>query len=79
MTGYCRSCDEMMISGKGFAALDIKTPDQKAAVSYLAVGGEEEFSFKNVTFYFSPADHQPDKLSDTIQVIIEPYDTVEDT
>ena len=46
VTGYCRSCGEEWIPGRWFVSNIEKTPGQKDIISYLAVGGEESFSFK---------------------------------
>ncbi len=78
ITAYCKSCGEAMISENWFISDCEKTEEQKDTVSYLAIGGEEEFSFKEVAFYFGPADFQPDKFPEKIEVVIESYDAVED-
>lgn len=77
ITAFCRSCSEMMISESWFVSDCEKTEEQKDTISYLAIGGEEEFSLKDVALYFGPADLKPDKLPEKIEVVIESYDDVE--
>jgi len=77
ITAYCRSCGMEMISGSWFISDVEKTEEQKDIISYLAVGGEEEFSFKEVAFSFGPADQPPSELPEKLEVVIESHVVVE--
>jgi hypothetical protein len=80
VTGYCRSCGEILTAGRWFIN-DIefipKTPEQKDVISYLSAGDEEEFSFREVAFYFHQSGQSPgETLPDSLEVIIESFETV---
>ena len=78
VTGYCRSCGEAFIGGTWFISDIDKTDIQKDTISYIPVGGEEEFSFKEVAFYFSQAGDSPESLPENIEFVIESFESVDD-
>jgi hypothetical protein len=77
LTGYCRSCDEVMISGKWFVSDVEKLPEQKAEINYLPVGGEAEFSFKDIAYYYTKQGETPLEFPEKLEVMIESFETVE--
>lgn len=74
VTGYCRSCQEIFVTGKWFISDVDKTPDQKAVINYLTPGSEESFEFKGIAFYFAPSGSKPDKLPEKIDLVIESFE-----
>ncbi len=77
VTAYCRSCGEVLINGKWFISDYEKTPDQKDTISYLAVGGKEEFKFKGVAFYMDQSGRTPESLPENMEFSVESYEVVE--
>ncbi len=77
VTGYCRSCGEILNAGVWFINNIPKTTEQKDVISYLIAGDETEFSFREVAFYYNPTGQGPDKLPADLEVVIESFDTVE--
>lgn len=77
VTGYCKSCDEMMISGKWFATQEVKTADQKDMISYLAAGAEEEFSFKDIAYYYTKKGETPVENPQKLEIVIDSFEVVE--
>jgi len=80
VTGYCRSCGEVLTAGKWFVNRNIeKRPEQKDMISYLTAGDEESYSFKEVAFYFQQSGLAPgDMMPDGLEVVIESFETVEE-
>jgi hypothetical protein len=74
VTRYCRSCGEEWLPGKWFVSNIEKTPDQKAVISYIAVGNEEAFSFKDITNFLlisgQKKPEMPEKLFPTSQFYV---------
>ncbi|MGM0453841.1 MAG: hypothetical protein ACQERN_11810 [Thermodesulfobacteriota bacterium] len=77
VTGYCRSCGEVLINGKWFISDVEKTPEQKDTISYLAVGDEEDFAFKGVAFFMDQSGNKPQELPEEMEIVVESYDVVE--
>ncbi len=76
VTGYCRSCGEILVNGKWFISDYEKTPDQKDIISYLAVGGEEDFSFRGVAFLMDQSGNAPE-LPDNMEINIVSFEVAE--
>lgn len=79
VTGYCRSCTKVLNAGIWTISdyeKDIER-NQLDKISYLAVEDEEEFSFKEVAFYFHQSGQAPKGLPDKLEIIIESFETVE--
>lgn len=76
VTGYCRSCGILINPGNWFISEYEKTPDQKDTISYLAVGAEEEFSFKGVAFIYNMVPEIPETIPEKMEVVIESFETV---
>lgn len=77
VTGYCRSCGELINPGNWFVSEYEKTPDQKDTISYLATGAEEEFSFRGVAFIYNMVAEKPETIPDNMEIVIESFETVE--
>ncbi|MDA8403597.1 MAG: hypothetical protein M0Z56_05275 [Desulfobacteraceae bacterium] len=75
VTGYCRSCGEVVMSGTWFISDIEKADDQKDIISYLPAGAEKEFSFKNVAFGWYGT--KPDKMPDRLECVILSFEPVE--
>jgi len=79
VTGYCRSCSEIWTAGIWLINDGIeKSSDQKDIISYLTAGDEEEFSFKEVAFYFQPGGPGPEgNIPDNLEIVIESFETID--
>ena len=78
VTGYCRSCGEILNAGVWTISDYEKTLVQKDVISYLPAGTEVEFSFKEVAFFFNQSGQGPESLPDKLEVVIESFETVEE-
>ena len=78
VTGYCRSCGEILASGVWFVNQNMeKRSEQKDIISYLTVGDEEEFRFEEVAFYFNQSGLGPESMPDNLEIVIETFETVD--
>lgn len=80
VTGYCRSCTKVLVAG-AWTIPDYEKDsgrDQIDVVSYLTAGDEEEFSFKEVAFYFHQSGQSPEGMPDNLEVVIESFETVQE-
>ncbi|HMA84738.1 MAG TPA: hypothetical protein VKN73_03470 [Desulfosalsimonadaceae bacterium] len=77
VTGFCKSCGEVLVNGKWFVSDYEKTPEQKDTISYLTVGAEEDFSFRGVAFLMDQSGKQPQKLPEGLEVEVVSFETVE--
>jgi hypothetical protein len=76
VTGFCRSCIEMIKPGYWFVSGAEKTSEQKDIISYLAVGAEETFSFKEVAFMYNMVSEKPELMPEKLEVVVESFETV---
>ncbi len=76
ITGYCRSCGELINPGNWFVSEYEKTPDQKDTISYLAAGAEEEFSFRGVAFIYNMVAEMPETVPENMEIVIESFEVV---
>ena len=76
VTGYCRSCGEVVTLGNWFVSDIEKMPHQKDTISYLVAGGEEEFNFKEVVFFWGI--NKPESIPEKLEIVIESFETVND-
>lgn len=76
VTGYCRSCGEVILISQWFVSDLEKTPDQKDTISYLTVGGEETFSFRGIAFYYGKAEEKPQHIPENLEIVIESFEIV---
>jgi len=77
VTGFCKSCGEVLVNGKWFVSDYEKTPDQKDTISYLAVGDEEEFSFRGVAFLMDQSGKEPQDPPEGLEVEVLSFESVE--
>jgi len=79
VAGYCRSCSEIWSAGRWLISENIeKSLEQKDVINYLTAGDEEEFSFREVAFYFRPGGPGPEGLMpENLEIIIESFETVD--
>ncbi len=78
VTGYCRSCGEVLTAGVWYINNVPKTTEQKDVISYLPAGDEEAFSFREVAFYFTQSGQGPQDLPEKLEVVIESFETVDE-
>nr|MDA3896527.1 hypothetical protein [Desulfobacteraceae bacterium] len=77
VTGYCRSCGELINPGNWFVSDIEKTPEQKDTISYLAAGAEEEFNVRGVAFIYNMVPEMPETTPENMEVIIESFVVVD--
>jgi hypothetical protein len=75
VTGYCRSCGQVVMSGSWFVNDLEKTPEQKDTVSYLKAGQEAAFSFKGIAFFYGK--EIPQSNPENLEIVIESFETVQ--
>ncbi len=75
VTGFCRSCIEMIKPGYWFVSGANKTPEQKYTIPYLAVGEEKEFNFKEVAFMYNTVSEKPKSMPDKLEAVVESFET----
>ena len=78
VTGYCRSCGDLMLPDRWFISNTEKTTDQQDIISYLAAGVEEEFSFREVAFCYGQVGIERPEMPDQLEFVIESFETVDD-
>ena len=76
VTGYCRSCGEVLVNGKWFISDYEKTADQKDVISYLAAGDEQDFSFRGIAFIMDQSGRKPE-LPENLEIQIVSFEPVE--
>ncbi len=76
VTGFCKSCGEVLVNGKWFVSDYEKTAEQKDTISYLAVGDDEDFSFRGIAFLMDQSGKEPQKLPDGLEVEVVSFETV---
>ncbi|MFP4225528.1 MAG: hypothetical protein ACLFRF_02275 [Desulfobacterales bacterium] len=52
-----------------------KTPIQMDTLAYLAEGDTENFSFKEVAYYWAKGVKKPEKIPQEIEVVIDSFET----
>jgi len=78
VTGYCRSCNEIMVSDTWYSTQEVKSTEQRDIISYLAVGAKAAFSFHDIAFYFTQLGAEPpEKRPEGLEIVIESFETVE--
>jgi hypothetical protein len=78
VTGYCRTCTKVLVAG-AWTIPDYgkdSTREQLDVISYLTAGDEEDFSFKEVAFYFQQSGKSPEGMPDNLEVVIESFEVV---
>lgn len=77
VTGFCRTCIEMIKPGYWFVSGIEKTPEQKDTISFLAVGAEEEFSFKEVAFMYNTVSEKPKSMPEKLEAVVESFEVAD--
>lgn len=77
VTGYCRSCGEILVGGVWYVSDVEKMPEQKDTISYIPAGAEEKFSFQDIAFYFDQTRKAPEILPEKLEVVVESFEVVE--
>ena len=77
VTGYCRSCGDLMRSDRWFISNTEKTEDQQDILSYLAAGVEEEFHFREVAFCYGQVGIKRPEMPDQLEIEIKSFETVD--
>lgn len=77
VTGFCRSCIEMIKPGYWFVSGIEKTPDQKDTISFLAAGAEEAFSFKEVAFMYNTVSETPGSMPEGLEAVVASFEVQE--
>lgn len=77
VTGYCRSCGEEWIPGRWFVGAE-KTAEQKTVIPFLPAGKDVTFGFTGVADMYLQAGGEPPTLPDSLDVVIESFEVVEE-
>jgi len=78
VTGYCKSCTEVVTNGAWFISDVEKTSDQKDTINYLVPGAEEDFSFRGVAFLMDQSGRAPQHKPEKMEVEVISFETVQD-
>jgi len=78
ITGYCRSCNEIVVNDNWFVNSIERMPEQKDTISYINTGDEVEFKFKEIAYYFGRSGRDPQNTPDQLEIVIESFETVSD-
>jgi hypothetical protein len=78
VTGYCRSCKEVMISNTWYVTQVVKRAEQEAQIGYLAPGEEKDYHFDGIAYYYSQSSEPPQGLPEKLEVVVESFETVEE-
>ena len=76
ITGYCRSCGEVITLGSWIVSDVEKLPYQKDTISYLTAGDEETFNFKEVAFVYGQPGIEKPGMPDNLEIVIESFESV---
>ncbi|RJP89621.1 MAG: hypothetical protein C4518_10020 [Desulfobacteraceae bacterium] len=77
VTGQCKTCGEVLISGRWFVSDTEKLPEQKDIINFLPAGAEEQFQFKGIAYFFTKAGETPSANPEGLEVFIESFEVVE--
>lgn len=77
VTGFCRSCIEMIKPGYWFVSGIEKTPEQQDVIGYLAVGAEQTFSFKEVAVMYNTVSEKPESMPEKLEAVVVSFETAE--
>ena len=77
ITGYCRSCGELINPGNWFISDVPKTRDQKAYIPYLAVGEESDFAFKEVAFIYNTVPEKPKQIPERLEAVVVSFEAMD--
>lgn len=77
VTGYCRSCGEVLTAGTWYVSDVEKIEGQLDTINFLPSGAEESFSFKEIAFYFNQGGIEPAALPERLEVVVESFEPSE--
>ncbi len=77
VTGYCKSCGEVLVSGAWFISDIEKTAEEKDIIGYLPAGADEEFSFKGVAYLMDQSGKAPVKMPDQLECAVISFEIAE--
>jgi hypothetical protein len=79
VTGRCKSCSEVMLSGRWFVTQEDKSGDQKDTISYISAGTDESFRFNGIAYFFkSTSTEIPETYPEGLEIYVESFITVQD-
>jgi len=78
VTGYCRSCKEVMVSNTWYVTQVVKRTEQEAPISYLGPGEEKDYHFSGIAYYYSQSSEPPQGLPEKLEVVVESFETMEE-
>jgi hypothetical protein len=77
VTGDCKSCGEVMMSGQWFISRhEVKRDDQMAVIPYLVVGAEADFNFQGIAYYYLKDNMPADSIPEQLEVYIDSFESV---
>lgn len=77
VTGDCKSCGEVLMSGQWFISRhEEKRDDQKSVIPYLAAGAEANFDFQGIAYYYLKDGRKPEDIPGQLDVYIESFESV---
>jgi hypothetical protein len=77
VTGYCKSCGEVIVSGVWFFSDIEKTAEEKDIIGYLPAGDDEDFSFKGIAYLMDQSGRAPAKMPDQLECEVVSFETAE--
>ncbi len=77
VTGFCKSCGEVLVSGAWFISDIEKTAEEKDIIGYLPAGADEEFSFKGVAYLMDQSGKAPVKMPDQLECAVISFEIAE--
>ena len=77
VTGYCRSCIEMIKPGHWFISGAEKTEAQKDLISYITVGAERSSASRKWRLIYNMVDEAPETMPEELEVVVKSFDVVD--
>lgn len=77
VTGDCKSCGEVLMSGQWFITRhEEKRDDQKSVIPYLVAGAEANFDFQGIAYYYLKDEKKPENIPEQLDVYIQSFESV---
>jgi len=77
VTGYCKSCFNGLKPGKWTISERERAPEEVDVINYITVGGDAEFSFRDVAVMYNTVPEKPKEMPENLEVSIESFETVD--
>jgi hypothetical protein len=77
ITGFCRSCDEVLTAGVWYKSVYEKEPHQIGSVNYLPAGAEEKFNFKEIAYFFNQDGSKPSNMPEKLELEIVSFQSIQ--